>query len=359
MAIKRDYYEVLGIDRNASEDEIKKAFRKLAFEYHPDHNRDEGATEKFKELNEAYEVLSDAEKRAAYDRYGHVAEPSPFGRDVSGFDYGFGDIFEAFFGGATTTNRQAPERGQPVQSNISITLEEAAFGTEKEIPLTRIEYCADCQGTGSKPGTQSARCPHCNGMGQIRRTQSSIFGRFTNISTCPQCRGEGKIITDPCPRCRGIGRERKQHTVNIKIPAGVADGTQIRVRGEGNAGTRGSPAGDLLVDVSVLQHAVFNRDGDNILYELPINFAQAALGTEVNVPMLGGETRLRIPAGCQSGATFRLKNQGIQHLNERSRGDQLVTVNVMTPGNLTREQRQLFEQLAQSLGIDGKSKGKL
>ncbi len=355
MTTKRDYYDVLGVTRNASESEIKQAFRKKAFEYHPDHNRDDGAAEKFKELNEAYQVLSDSEKRSVYDRYGHAGMgQSPFGQNANGFDFGFGDIFEAFFGGAGTSGRQGPEKGSPVQCNLTITLEEAAFGTSKEINLARIENCTDCQGTGSKPGSQPARCTQCNGSGQVRRTQSSIFGRFTNISTCPQCHGDGTVIGDPCPKCRGTGKERQQRTVTVKVPAGVADGTQMRIRSEGNAGSRGGSAGDLYVNLEIPDHPVFKRNGDNIIYELEINFAEAALGTETTVPTLDGDTKLKIPSGCQNGTVFRLKNKGVTHLNERSRGDQLVTVTVATPESLTKEQKRLFEQLADSLGKNKK-----
>jgi molecular chaperone DnaJ len=350
MPEKRDYYEVLGVNRNASDDDVKKAFRKLAFQYHPDHNGDDGATEKFKEINEAYEVLSDANKRAAYDRYGHNG-----GRDFESFDFGLGDIFEAFFGGATTATRQSPEKGQPLQYNVTLTLEEAAFGVEKEIPVTRIEYCSECQGTGAKTGSQPTRCSVCNGTGQIKRTQASVFGRFTNITTCPQCRGEGRIVTEPCPKCKGNGREKKPRTIPIKIPAGISSGIQMRFRSEGNAGFRGGPAGDLFVTIEVKDHEVFKRDGDDILYELPINFAQAALGTEVDVPTLEGNAKLKIPAGTQTASVFRLKNKGIQHLDERGHGDELVTVHVFTPDSLTKEQRQLFEKLAGSLGKDRKS----
>ena len=350
MTTKRDYYEVLGVDRSASSDDIKKAFRKLAFQYHPDYNKEEGAADKFKEVNEAYEVLSDPDKRTSYDRYGHNG-----GREFEGFDFGLGDIFEAFFGGTTTATRQAPEKGVPLQYGVTITLKEAAFGVEKEIPLTRIEYCSECQGTGAKPGTQPTRCPTCNGAGQVKRTQQSVFGRFTNITTCPQCRGEGRIITDPCPRCKGTGRERKQKTVHVKIPAGVGNGVQLRVRGEGNAGVRGGPAGDLFVNIQVAEDPVFKREADDVLYDLSINIAQAALGTEVDVPTLEGETKLKVPPGTQSGAMFRLKNRGIHHLDGQGRGDELVTVEVITPRSLTKEQRQLFEKLAESLG-EGKEK---
>jgi molecular chaperone DnaJ len=355
MAEKRDYYEVLGVSRDATEDDIKKAFRKLAFQYHPDHNHDDDASEKFKEVNEAYEVLSDTEKRSAYDRFGHNGGQTIFGREsATGFDFGFGDIFEAFFGGSTASTRQAPEKGTTLQYATAITLEEAAFGCEKELIITRSEYCSECQGTRSKVGSQPERCTNCNGTGQIKRVQSSVFGRFTNITACPKCRGEGRVITEPCPKCRGSGREKQQHTIAVKIPAGISDGNQIRIRGEGDAGFRGGPAGDLFVNVSVKEHEIFKRDGYDILFDLPINFAQAALGTEIAVPTIEGDTKLKVPAGCQSGATFRLKNKGIQHLQERGRGDQIVTIKVNTPESLTKEQKQLFEKLSESLSKSNK-----
>ncbi len=355
MAEKRDYYEVLGIGRDATDEDIKKAFRKLAFQYHPDHNHEEGASDKFKELNEAYEVLCDPTKRSAYDRFGHSGGTSLFGQESDGFDFGFGDIFEAFFGGSANGARQAPEKGSALQYNISITLTEAAFGCEKEITIMRTEYCSECKGTRSKTGSQPERCPTCNGTGQIKRVQSSVFGRFTNITSCPKCRGEGRIVTEPCPKCHGTGKEKHQRTVAVKVPAGVTDGNQIRIRGEGDAGSRGGPSGDLFVSLSVQPHAFFKREGDDIYYNLPINFAQAALGTEVVVPTLEGDTKLRIPPGCQSGAIFRFRNKGITHLQGRARGDQIITVSVQTPDSLTKEQKQLFEQLAQTLD-QGKKK---
>ncbi|MDD5287731.1 MAG: molecular chaperone DnaJ [Dehalococcoidales bacterium] len=355
MAEKRDYYEVMGVDRNATEEDIKKAFRKLAFQYHPDHNHDEGAADKFKELNEAYQVLCDPEKRTTYDRFGHNGGTSLFGRESDGFDFGFGDIFEAFFGGSATGARQAPEKGSALQYSTSITLAEAAFGCDKEITIARTEVCSECQGTRSKTGSQPERCPNCNGSGQIKRVQSSVFGRFTNIATCPKCRGEGRIILEPCPKCRGTGKERHQRTISVKIPAGVTDGNQIRIRSEGDAGARGGPAGDLFVSISVQKHEFFNREGDDIYYDLPINFAQAALGTEVTIPTLEDDTKLKIPAGCQSGTAFRLRNKGVQHLQERGRGDQIITVSVITPDTLTKEQKQLFEKLAESMGQSKKT----
>jgi molecular chaperone DnaJ len=349
MSMKRDYYEILGVDRNASDEEIKRAFRRLAFKYHPDHNRDDGAEERFKEINEAYEILSDSDKRATYDRFGHTGGEGIFGRGFNGFDFGFGDIFEAFFGGTTTASAQAPQRGAALHSSLEISLEEAAFGSEKEIKITRTEYCSMCQGTRCKPGSKPSRCPNCNGAGQVRRVQASIFGRFTNITTCPQCHGEGRIVTDTCPQCRGSGTQKNQRTIPVKTPAGIDDSSQIRLRGEGNAGTRGGPAGDLYVSISVREHELFRRDGDNILYEIPINFAQAALGVEVYVPTLDGDAKLKLNPGCQTGSVFRLKNKGIPHLNGSGRGDQLVTVSVVTPDSLTKEQRHLFEKLAESL----------
>jgi len=347
MPAKRDYYEVLGIPRDATDEEIKRAFRRLAFKYHPDHNHDDEAGEKFKEVNEAYEVLSDPDKRAAYDRFGHGGPEGLFGRGFEGFDFGgFGDIFDAFFGGVTTATRQAPRRGADLHYNISITFEEAAFGCQKEINILRTENCSLCQGIGCKPGSQPTRCPNCNGTGQVRRVQQTIFGRFTNITTCPQCHGEGRIITDPCPQCQGTGREKHQRTISVKIPAGVDADSQIRLRGEGHAGTRGGSSGDLYITLAIKQHEFFQRDGDDVLYELPINFAQAALGAEIEVSTLDGKTKLKIPAGSQTGKLFRLKNKGFSHLNRRGRGDQLVRLRVITPESLTKKQRKLFQELA-------------
>ena len=351
MPVKRDYYEVLGIPRNATDEDIKKAFRKLAFKYHPDHNRNGDAEEKFKEVNEAYQVLADADKRAAYDRFGHGGTEGFFGRGFEGFDFGgFGDIFDAFFGGATSTVRRGPQRGADLSYNTSITFEEAAFGCVKEISILRTEYCASCQGTGAKIGSQPARCPNCNGTGQVRRMQQSIFGRFTNIATCPQCHGEGRIITEPCPSCQGAGKEKRKRHLSIKIPAGVANGNQVRLSREGEAGDRGGPPGDLYVHLTVKPHELFIRDGDDIIYELPINFAQAALGAEIEVPTLDGTTKLRVPAGSQTGEVFKIKSQGIPHLHGRGRGDQFVRLRVVTPESLSKEQRQIFEELAETLG---------
>jgi molecular chaperone DnaJ len=351
MPIKRDYYKILGIAKDATDEEIRKAFRKLAFKYHPDHNHDDQTGEKFKEVNEAYQVLSDMEKRAAYDRFGHGGAEGLFGQGFEGFDSGgFGDIFDAFFGGVATAARQAPQCGADLYYNITITFEEAALGCQKEIKILRTEHCSICQGIGCKPGSQPTRCPNCNGNGQVRRIQQSIFGHFTNIAICPQCHGEGRIITEPCPQCRGTGKEKQQRSLSVKIPAGVSDEAQVRLRGEGQAGTRGGPSGDLYIILSVAQHEFFQRRGDDIIYELSINFAQAALGTEVTVPTIESkEIKLKIPAGSQTGKVFHLKNKGVPHLRHRGRGDQMVTLLVVTPDALTKKQRQLFQELAETL----------
>jgi molecular chaperone DnaJ len=351
MVVKRDYYEVLGVSRGASSEEIKRAFRKLAFQYHPDRNREDGAEEKFKEVNEAYEVLSDADKRAAYDRFGHGGAESFFGRGFEGFDFGgFGDIFEAFFGGAGTATRQSPRRGNDLRYRISISFEEAALGCEKEIEIKRIEVCSTCHGTGARPGSQPKRCPNCDGTGQVRRVQRSLFGQFINTTVCSQCHGEGRIITDPCPDCKGGGFQKQKRRIAVTVPPGVDDGNGIKLSGEGDAGSRGGTPGNLYVVLSVARHEFFNRDGDDVLYELPISFAEAALGTEVGVPTLYGKSNLKIPAGSQTGKVFRLKDKGIPHLHGGGRGDHLVRLLVVTPESLNKEQRRLFEELARSLG---------
>ncbi len=351
MAVKRDYYDVLGVSRDASSEDIKKAFRNLAFQYHPDRNRDDGAEEKFKEVNEAYEVLSDADKRAAYDRFGHSGAESLFGRGFEGFDFGgFGDIFEAFFGGTGTATRQAPRRGNDLRYRITISFEEAALGCEKEIEISRIEICSTCQGTRSRPGSQPNRCPNCDGTGQVRRVQRSLFGQFINTAVCGQCRGEGRLITEPCRDCKGNGVQKHKRRISVTVPAGVDDGNGIRLSGEGDAGSRGGSPGNLYVVLSVARHEFFAREDDDVLFELPVNFAQAALGTEVELPTLYGKSKIKIPSGSQTGKVFRLKDKGIPHLHGNGRGDQMVRLLVVTPESLSKEQRKLFEELARSLG---------
>jgi len=354
VTTKRDYYEVLGVDRSASETDIKRAFRKLAFQYHPDRNRDDGAEEKFKEVNEAFEVLSDANKRAAYDRFGHAG--AGFGQGFGGFRGfddvfgGLGDIFDTFFGGAATTTRTGPQRGSDIRLGITISFEEAVFGCDKQVEIQRVENCSECHGTGSEPGSQAEKCPECDGSGQVRRVQRSVFGRFVNIATCPRCGGEGRLVTRPCSKCRGSGREKRKRRLVVSIPAGVDDGSQIRISGEGNAGTRGGGPGNVYVSLEVEGHALFQRRGDDILYDLPVNFVQAALGDEVEIPTVDSPVSVKIPPGTQAGKVIRLRDKGVPHLRGGGRGSQLVMVHVVTPESLTKEQRRLLEELGKSLG---------
>ena len=350
MAIKQDYYEVLGVPRNASDEEIKRAFRKLAFQYHPDRNRETGAEEKFKEINEAHQVLSDPEKRSRYDRYGrvNVAEGLPdFG---SG---GLGDIFESFFGGFGTpfgrTSQRVSQRGDSLQSHLTLSFTEAVFGCSKEVEIQRIEFCPLCHGIGSEPGTNPLTCPDCRGTGQVRRVQQSIFGRFTHITTCSRCGGSGAVISNPCSQCQGRGRIKVKRKVMVTIPAGVDDGQRLRLNGEGSAGLYGGPPGDFYVTFSVKPHNLFHRDGSDILYELPINFAQAALGDEVRVPSLDGKVDLRIPPGTQNGKIFRFKGKGIPYIDGKGSGNLLVKVVIITPQHLDKNQRHLFEELSKAL----------
>ncbi|MDY6893442.1 MAG: molecular chaperone DnaJ [Chloroflexota bacterium] len=356
MVDKRDYYDVLDVEKNASDDQIKKAFRKKAFEYHPDRNRDDGAEGKFKEVNEAYEVLSDPEKRAAYDRFGHnwsqgFGGQGFQGHGFDGFNFsGFGDIFDAFFGGATGAGRRAgPQRGNDLRYSIKISFEDAVFGCEKEIDVARTEKCSVCNGTRCEPGSQPETCPECKGTGEVRRSQRSIFGQFINVTACDRCHGEGRITTNPCQQCRGQGIERVSRKISVKIPAGVDNGTQVRLGGEGDAGKSGGSPGNLYVTLSVQKHKFLKRDGDDILYELPINFAQAALGEEIEVPTLEGDFALKVPAGCQNGRIFRLREKGVPHLRGYGRGDQLVRVHVMSPQSLDAKQKKLFKELAKTL----------
>ena len=354
-ANKRDYYEVLGVGRQSTQEEIKKAYRRLAREYHQDVNKNADAETRFKEINEAYEVLSDEQKRAAYDRFGHAGAQGGFATDFSGFG-NINDIFEEFFGfGGTRTGaaaRRAPRRGADLRYDLTITFEEAVFGVEKEIEITRPEMCAKCQGSGAEPGTTPLRCSTCNGTGEVRRVQQSFLGSFVNVSTCPTCRGEGETIAIPCTQCRGAKYVRVTRKINVKIPAGVDHGTQIRLAGEGEPGERGGPPGNLFVELDVTPHAYFRRRDDNILLELGINVAQATLGDEIMVPTLDGEEKLSIPPGTQTGKVFRLRNKGVPHLRISGRGDELVVIDVMIPTNLSSEQRKLFRELAKTLGKD-------
>ena len=354
---KRDYYETIGVSRGASPEEIKKAFRRLAMKYHPDRNKDNGAEAKFKEVGEAYEVLSDADKRAAYDRFGHAGlQGFDVGRGFEGTDFGgFGDIFDAFFGGSNSgrTGRSGREaqRGADRRADVTLAFEDGAFGIETEVAVERMERCQRCGGSASEPGSTPAKCNACDGAGQVRRVSRSFFGQFVNIATCAECRGEGRVITDPCKDCRGAGRFRGSQTLSVKIPAGVDDGSRMRLTGEGDAGLNGGGPGNLYVYISVAPHKLFTRDGEDLIYELEMNPAQASLGFEAAIPTLEGETEpLRIPPATQSGQIFVLKRKGVPRLQERGRGDLLVRSIVLIPSDITDEQRELLHQLAESFG---------
>ena len=338
---KRDFYEVLGIDRSATAEEIKSGFRKLAMEYHPDRNQAADAADRFKEIGEAYEILSDPEKRARYDRYGPTADFGP-SRGFEGFDFGgFGDIFDAFFGGRRT--QQGAVRGEDLRTRQSLSFEEAVFGVEKEIRVGRLEQCSVCGGLGAAPGSEPETCPQCQGSGELRRVQRSVFGQFVNVSACE---GEGRVITNPCRTCGGVGREQRNRRLQVKVPAGVDDGSQMRLSGEGDAGMHGGPAGNLYVELRIKPHEWLERDGNDLRMRLPLTVAQAALGTLVTIPTLDGEDEeIEVPAGSQGGAVFRIKRRGVPHLRGRGRGDLLVQADVRVPTKLTDEQREMFEKL--------------
>ncbi len=363
MAEKRDYYEVLGVKKDATAEEIKKAYRKLTKENHPDlHPGDKACEERFKEVNEAYEILSDDDKRRKYDQYGHAAFDPNAGFGGGGFDGfggfgGFGDIFSDIFGGfggSTRSNPNAPRRGENVRASVNISFEEAAFGCKKEVTVSKIETCADCKGTGCAPGTTPEICPDCKGTGSVTVSQRTPFGMMQSSSPCSKCHGTGKIIHQPCKSCRGLGSIRRQHKIEVNIPAGIDDGQTISKSGGGSAGVNGGPAGDLLVSVIVRPHARFERDGTSVLLEQDISYAQAALGAEVEVPTLDGKVKLTIPEGTQPGAVFRLRGRGIPYLRGSGRGDQFVTVSIKVPRNLTGSQKELLRQFAASMGeLDG------
>jgi molecular chaperone DnaJ len=353
MSSKRDYYEVLGVPRSASGDDLKRAFRRMARQYHPDVNKDPGAEEHFKELNEAYEILSDADKRARYDRFGHagVQGAGAGGAGFEGFGFGFDDIFESFFGGVRTGASAArPQRGQDLRHDLTISFEEAVFGCEKEIEAARHEPCPTCNATGAAPGTSPVRCQECGGTGEVRHVQRSILGSFVNVTTCPRCRGSGEEITTPCPECGGQKLVVRTRRLTVRIPSGVDDGIRIRLSGEGEPGAMGGPPGNLYVFISVRRHPHFARQDNNIILELVINVAQAALGDSVRVPTLDGEEDLIIPAGTQSGDVVRLKGRGVPYLRRNGRGDQRVIITVATPKKLTRKQRELYQELGETLG---------
>ena len=367
---KRDYYEVLGVDKNASSDEIKKAYRKTAMKYHPDRNPgDKEAEEKFKELGEAYEVLSDADKRSRYDQFGFAGVDPNYGGGAGGAGYGgfggfggfgdFGDIFGDLFGGGRRRNtRNAPQRGEDIGARLDLTFEEAAFGTEKEISVPRVENCSDCKGTGSADG-KTETCSYCKGSGQVRTTQNFMGMAVQSTSTCPQCNGRGKIIKSPCPTCRGKAKVRHTQKIKVKIPAGADHGVTFRMAGQGNVGSNGGPNGDLLVEVSLKRHPIFTRQGTDVYCEVPINIVQAALGAEIEVPTLDGKVKFDIPEGTQTGKTFSISGKGVPYLNNPNRrGSHRFTVVVETPTKLSKTQKELLQKLGETMDGKANPKGK-
>ncbi|MBO8128544.1 MAG: molecular chaperone DnaJ [Peptococcaceae bacterium] len=353
---KRDYYEVLGVSRDASQEEIKKAYRKLARKYHPDANKDDPDAEaKFKEISEAYAVLSDPDRRRQYDQFGH-AGPTGQGFGFEDFNWqdfanfsGFGDIFDMIFG-TGGRYRTGPQRGRDLRVEMEIAFEEAAFGVEKEITIPRVETCDTCGGSGAAPGTSPKTCPECGGRGQVSFAQQTSFGRFVQTRPCHRCGGRGQIVEVLCHTCHGSGRVEKRRRIKVRIPAGVDDGSRLRLAGEGEAGSRGGPPGDLYVYIRVRPHKIFEREGNNVVMELPITFAQAALGDEVEVPTLDGKSKFRIPEGTQTGTVFRLRGRGIPYLNGHGRGDQHVRVRVVTPRKLSDKQKKLLLEFAKLSG---------
>jgi molecular chaperone DnaJ len=356
---KRDYYEVLAVSRTATDDEVKRSYRKLAVKYHPDKNPDDPhAEEKFKELAEAYDVLMDADKRAAYDRFGHAAfsqgmgrgggfhDPFDIFREVFGGGGGGGGIFETFFGGGATADREGRQRGSDLRYDMQITLEEAAFGVDKEIEVRKLDTCAKCDGRGAEPGSRTINCPACGGRGQV----ISSRGFFQVSQTCPRCRGVGQIIEKPCRACDGEGRAENTSRIKLKIPAGIADGSRLRSSGNGEAGIRGGPAGDLYVVIHIKEHPIFQREDDNLYCEVPISFTLAALGGEIPVPTLEGKANLKVPAGTQSGQVFKLRGKGVANVNARDQGDLFARLLVEVPTRLNGEQRQKLEEFASLCG---------
>lgn len=357
---KRDYYEILGVSKSATEQEIKRAYRRLAREHHPDVNQgDPKAEERFKEISEAYQVLSDPEKRAQYDRFGHASFDAGAGAGAGGFDPfsdmgfgGFESIFDAFFGGGGRSRRHGPTRGADLRVDLTLSFEEAAAGLETDIEVVRTEKCPHCHGNQAEPGTPIVDCAQCGGSGELRQARNTPFGRFVNVQPCPSCDGDGRVAQTPCRECGGAGAVRRRVRIPVKIPAGVDDGNRVRVAGQGEAGERGGPSGDLYVFVSVRKHPFFTRDGNDLHCEIPISFTQAALGDEIEVPTLGASpAKLKIPEGTQGGTRFRLKGLGVSDPRGYGRGDQYVTVKVVTPTRLTSRQKELLREFA-ALGGD-------
>ena len=366
MADKRDYYEVLGVDKNADKKTIKKAYRKLAMKYHPDVNHEEGAEEKFKELSEAYGVLSDDEKRKRYDQFGHAGMDGFSQEDIfnninfedifNGFGFGggsqggFGSIFDLFgFGGESS----GPSgRGQDISQIVELTLEEVASGVSKDLDVRHKKKCPKCNGTRAEPGSSVKTCPQCNGAGQVKQVQNTPLGQFATVSKCPQCNGEGQHVEKPCTECHGSGLKTTTNKISINIPAGVETGTKLRVSGEGDEGIRGAPSGDLYVPIKVLKHDLFRREGQDLFYDLPISYVQACLGDSVDVPTIDGEASLNIPAGTQSGSTFKLRGEGIKSLNWSGKGNLYVKVQVVVPKKLSAKQKEVLKEFADVSGED-------
>lgn len=358
MPDKRDYYEVLGVDRSASDDEIKKAYRKMAKKYHPDLNPgDKDAEAKFKEVNEAYEVLSDSDKKARYDQFGHAGVDPNFGAGGgaggAGFDFDLGDIFSSFFGGGggfggfgggRQSNPNAPQRGSDASATVTISFEEAAKGCKRTIDVPRIILCDECGGSGAAKGSSPKTCPECNGRGQVQTQQRTPFGVISTSKVCPRCNGKGKVVDNPCNRCKGAGRIRKMHKLEVNIPAGIDDRQVVNMRGQGNAGINGGASGDLHITVNVRPHPLFERDGFDVWYDMTVSFAQAALGCEIMVPTIDGKVKYNLPHGTQPGTVFKLRGKGIQYINGRGRGDQLVRIIVDVPNTLTERQKELLRE---------------
>ena len=353
--MRRDYYEVLEVARNASEEEVRRAFRRKAMEYHPDRNKSTDAAERFKEVSEAYQVLSDPDQRRRYDRFGHAGvsvNGGGAGRGFEGFDpfAGFGDIFDAFFGTAGARTRSRAQRGTDQFVRLGISFQEAVFGATMEVEISRLESCQRCRGSSAEPDTSPQRCDTCRGTGQVRRVQQSVFGQFVQVGTCTVCQGEGTLVTNPCTACRGSGQERRTRKVEIQIPAGVEDSSQLRLGGQGDVGAHGGSPGNLYVELQVEPHPHYRRQGDDLLYELPLNMAQAALGDEVTIPTLEeSQEVLKVPPGTQAATVFRIKGKGVPRLQRGGRGDLLVIANVIVPRELTQRQRQLLDELATTL----------
>lgn len=350
---KRDYYDVLGISKDADEQEIKKAYRKLARQYHPDVNKEDDAEEKFIEIKDAYDTLSDPQKRSNYDRFGHEDPNQGFGgggAGAGGFGGGFGDIFDMFFGGGASRDPNAPRQGADLQYTMTLTFKEAAFGKDTEIEIPKEENCETCGGDGAKPGTEKRTCRQCGGQGQMNVEQNTPFGRVVNRRVCDRCSGSGVEVEEKCPTCNGNGRIRRNKKINIHIPEGVDHGQQIRVSGQGEPGANGGPPGDLFVVFNVQPHEFFERDGDDVYCEMPLTFVQVTLGDEIEVPTLRGKVKLKIPAGTQSGTKFRLRNKGINNVHGRGQGDQHVKVQVVTPKKLTDRQKELLREFAEISG---------